>query len=157
MPLSFNHICSFDQSWLLTLTSWPELTRVDQFDCPIRCWHVAQSTLSPELGFATFRVSWRLVGAATARLTARRSDFRCGGCSDMAVGGGCGGALQLRERRGWLLWWLARREGADAAWLQVCTNRGLCARWLHGIIYCYISRWGTVAKKCYRRITTIGK
>jgi len=86
---------------------------------------VAQSTLSPELGFAAFRVSWRLVGAATAR----QSDFRRGGCSDMAVGGGCGGALQLRERRGWLLWWPARREGADAAWLQVCANRGLSARW----------------------------
>jgi len=28
---------------------------------------------------------------------------------------------------------------------------------MHGIIYCYISRWGTVAKKCYRRIATIGK
>ena len=39
LPLSFNHICSFDQCWLLTLTSWPELTRVDQlwpFQCPLR-------------------------------------------------------------------------------------------------------------------------
>jgi len=26
---------------------------------------------------------------------------------------------------------------------------------MHGIIYCYISTWGTVAKKCYRRIATI--
>ena len=24
------------------------------------------------------------------------------------------------------------------------------------MIYCYISRWGTVAKKCYRRFATIG-
>jgi len=35
----------------------------------------------------------------------------------------CGGALQLRERRGWLLWCPARREGAvemeveDGWWL----------------------------------------
>jgi len=27
---------------------------------------------------------------------------------------------------------------------------------MHGIIYCYIFRWGTVAKKCYRRIVTNG-
>ena len=50
---------------------------------------MAQSALSlSRLGFAAFRVSWRLVGAATARLTAQRSDFRRGGCSDIAVGGG---------------------------------------------------------------------
>jgi len=41
---------------------------------------VAQSALSlSRLGFAASRVSWRLVGAATARLTARRLDFRRGG------------------------------------------------------------------------------
>ena len=28
---------------------------------------------------------------------------------------------------------------------------------MHEIISCYISRWGTVVKKCYRRIATIGK
>jgi len=38
---------------------------------------VVQNALSlSRLGFAAFRVSWRLVGAEMARLTARRSDFQ---------------------------------------------------------------------------------
>ena len=48
LSLLFNHFCSFDQSWLLTLTIWPMLISwpVDQFDCPIAAWHVAECSLS---------------------------------------------------------------------------------------------------------------
>ena len=77
--------CPFYLTIFAVLTSLDQLTSID---CPIRCWHVAVQTLSPELGFlshfgcegvvtAAVAIFWRgLTAAAHSGCALRRWNLR---------------------------------------------------------------------------------